>query len=144
MVEAPSVQVLGEPADVGARPLRIVVVDDDRDTVITLMMLLRDEGHEVKGASTAEQMWRALDDFDADVVVLDIGLPDRNGYDVARQLRARFGDRRPTLLAVTAWNKGADKLLARLAGFDHHFGKPYDPLALVGILRSLRSGNTAA
>lgn len=116
--------------------LKVLVVDDDRDTVVSLTLLLEDEGHEVRSASSAGEAWRALRHFDPDVILLDIGLPDRNGYDLAREIRARFGERGPALVAVTAWNKGADKVLARLAGFNHHFGKPYDPLALVGLLRS--------
>lgn len=46
------------------------------------------------------------------MIILDIGLPDRNGYDLAREIRARYGDDGPALVAVTAWNKGADKLLS--------------------------------
>lgn len=116
--------------------LRVLVVDDDRDTLSTLLVLLRDEGHETRSAATAEQAWSALRTFEPDAVLLDIGLPDRNGYDVAREIRSRYG-KRPTLIAVTAWNKGADKLLAKMAGFDHHVGKPYDPNQLLALLGSL-------
>jgi CheY-like chemotaxis protein len=120
-----------------ATPRRVLVVDDDRDTVISLMLLLGDEGYDVRGAHSAGEAWRALAQFVPDVILLDIGLPDRNGYDLAREIRTRFGDDGPSLVAVTAWNKGADKLLAKLAGFNHHVGKPYDPLALVGVLKSV-------
>ncbi|MGQ0652204.1 MAG: response regulator [Betaproteobacteria bacterium] len=77
----------------------MLVVDDERDTLIALRMLLQDEGHEVRMATSANGMWRVLNTFDADVVLLDIGLPDGNGYDVARQLRSRYG-RRPSLIAA--------------------------------------------
>ncbi|MGQ0654967.1 MAG: response regulator [Betaproteobacteria bacterium] len=117
--------------------LKVLIVDDERDTVLSLMLLLGDEGYEVKGAANAGETWRMLAQFDPDVILLDIGLPDRNGYDLAREIRARFGEHRPALVAVTAWNKGADKLLAKLAGFNHHIGKPYDPDALIGVLRSV-------
>lgn len=143
MVEMLSPPVLGEGAGPGSPPFRVIVVDDDRDTLLTLMMLLRDEGYDVKGASTAQQMWRELDTFAADAVLLDISLPDRNGYELAREICARYRDRRPALVAVTAWNKGADKLLARLAGFDRHVGKPYDPMAIAAILKSIRSDRAA-
>lgn len=105
------------------RPPRVLVVDDDKDTVLSLMLLLRSEGHEAKGAGSAAEMWLLMDEFDPDAVLLDITLPDRNGYDTARALRRRYGETRPVLVAVTAWNKGSDRILAELAGFDHHVGK---------------------
>src|SRR5258706_2879061 len=117
-----------------SRPLRVLVVDDDKDTVLSLTLLLRSEGHDVKGAHDSNAMWQIVDHFRPDAILLDIGLPDRNGYDVARTLRRRFGPQTPMLVAVTAWNKGADKLLAQLAGFDHHVGKPYDPQSLLTLL----------
>lgn len=123
-----------------ARPLRVLVVDDDRDTVVSLSLLMRTEGHEVKGAHDATEMWKVVDDFRPDAILLDIGLPDRNGYDIARTLRRRYGPAAPMLVAVTAWNKGADKLLAQLAGFDHHVGKPYDPQSLLTLLAPLTLG----
>src|ERR1051325_9628599 len=75
--------------DRAPRSLRILVVDDDRDAVLSVMMLLREEGHEARGLHNGNDVMAALRDFEADVVLLDIGLPDRNGYDVARQVRAR-------------------------------------------------------
>lgn len=119
------------------RALRVLVVDDDKDAVLSLLLLLRDEGHDARGVYDAAGMWRQIDDFGPDAVLLDITLPDRNGYDVARELRRRFGDERPLLIAVTAWNKGSDRILAELAGFDHHVGKPYAPPALLELLRPL-------
>ena len=80
-------------------------------------------------------MLGAVHEFNADVVLLDIGMPGINGYDIARLVRKTFGGSRPTLIAVTAWTKSADKLMAKAAGFDYHFGKPYDPPALLAILR---------
>jgi len=118
-------------------PVKVLIVDDDRDTVLTLTLLLGDEGYDVRGAASAGEAWRMLLQFDPDVILLDIGLPDRNGYDLAREIRARFGEHGPALVALTAWNKGADRLLAQLAGFNHHIGKPYDPRALIGVLRSV-------
>jgi DNA-binding response OmpR family regulator len=118
------------------RSLRVLVVDDDRDSLTTLQVLMRDEGYDTRSATTAEQTWNAIRTFDPDVVLLDIGLPDRNGYDVAREIRSRFGTR-PTLIAVTGWNKASDKMLAELAGFDHHLGKPYEPQRLLDLLKPL-------
>jgi len=123
-----------------SRPLRVLVVDDDRDTVLSLTLLMRAEGHEVKGVHDSSAMWQVVEQFRPDAILLDIGLPDRNGYDVARTLRRRFGPQTPMLVAVTAWNKGADKVLAQLAGFDHHVGKPYDPQHLLTLLAPLTLG----
>jgi len=119
------------------RPLRVLIVDDEKDTVLTLMALVRSDGHESRGAANAAEVWRCVDDFDPDVVLLDIGLPDRSGYEVARELRQRFGEERPKLIAVTGWNKGSDRILAQIAGFDHHVGKPYDPSALLALIAGL-------
>jgi DNA-binding response OmpR family regulator len=117
--------------------LRVLVVDDERDTVLMLQTLLRSEGHETRGAASAAEMWKVIDAFDPDVVLLDIGLPDRSGYEVARRLRECFGEKRPKLIAVTGWNKGSDKILAQIAGFDHHVGKPYDPNQLLALVASV-------
>jgi DNA-binding response OmpR family regulator len=127
----------GAPNPGRSRTLRVLVVDDDRDTVISLLLLLRSEGYEARAAYDAAGTWKSIGEFDPDVVLLDIGLPDRNGYDVARMLRGRLGDMRPVLVAVTAWNKGSDRILSQLAGFDHHLGKPYEPATLLGLLRPI-------
>jgi DNA-binding response OmpR family regulator len=115
------------------RPLRVLVVDDDRDTVLSLTMLLSEEGHSVVAAHKGKEVLSSIRRFEPDVVLLDIGLPDMTGYDVARAVR-RQGERRPTLIAVTAWNKETDRLMARAAGFDHYLAKPYDPRALLALL----------
>jgi two-component system CheB/CheR fusion protein len=120
----------------GSVPLRVLIVDDDRDTLVTLMILLREEGYETRTAINSANVWAVMREFDPDVVLLDIGLPDRSGYEVARELRKRFGAQRPTLIAVTAWNKASDRMLAELAGFNHHIGKPYDPQRLLALLKA--------
>ena len=119
-----------------SRPLRILVADDDQDTVLSLTMLLEEAGHEVKGTQKGEEVVSHMRHFDPDAVLLDIGMPDRNGYDVARLIRKRSSGRRPLLIAVTAWNKASDRMLAELAGFDHHLAKPYDPKTLLSLLHT--------
>jgi DNA-binding response OmpR family regulator len=118
------------------RPLRIVVADDDRDTVLTLTMLLRDEGHEVHGVSNGRQVLDALGEFDPDVVLLDIGLPEISGWEVARKILLRRGRaHRPAIIGISGeYKQGADKILARIIGFDHYLVKPYDPQALLRLL----------
>jgi len=121
------------------RALRVLVVEDDKDTVLSLMLLLRSEGYDAKGVHSAKQMWESMGEYEPDAVLLDIGLPDRNGYEIARNLRRLYGEEgpRPRLIAVTAWNKGSDKILAQIAGFDHHVGKPYDASELLALLRPM-------
>lgn len=114
--------------------LRVLVVDDDYDEVATLMPLIQDEGHEVRAVYRGSEALGAVRDFVPDVVLLDIGMPDGNGYDIARAISSRWGDQRPRLIAVTGWNQPADRTLARLAGFDHHIAKPYNPGLLLRLL----------
>jgi len=141
MTSQPSVSKFPSSAPSVPRSLRVLVVDDERDTVLMLSTLLRNEGHETRGAGSAADVWRLIDAFDPDVVLLDIGLPDRSGYEVAQELRKRFGEQRPKLIAVTAWNKSSDRILAQIAGFDHHVGKPYDPNTLLALVASLATGH---
>jgi CheY-like chemotaxis protein len=72
-----------------------------------------------------------------DAILLDIGMPKITGYEAARRLRQRYGDECPMLIAVTGWKQASDKILASLAGFDHHVAKPYDPAALTALLSKL-------
>ena len=118
------------------RKRRVLAVDDDRDTRLSLALLLDDEGYDVEVAATVHQFWKALDEFDPDVVLLDIGLVDhRTGFDLARAVNLRHREFRPILIAVTGWDKPSDRTLAELAGFDHHLGKPYDPAKLIELIK---------
>jgi CheY-like chemotaxis protein len=96
-------------------------------------MLLSEEGHSVVAAYKGKEVLSSVRAFQPDVVLLDIGLPDMTGYDVARAVRRQ--DQRPKLIAVTAWNKVTDRLMAKAAGFDYHLAKPYDPQALLALLK---------
>lgn len=126
----------GEPSR-AARSLRILVADDERDTVLTLLMLLRSEGHEVRGVYSGRQALAALDDFEPDAVLLDIALPELSGWEVARRIRGRI-DRSPLLIGISGeYRQGADKILAEIIGFDHYVVKPYEPKALLALLAPL-------
>jgi len=122
---------------IGAQQLRILVADDDRDAVGTLLELLREEGHETRGVYTGLDVLDSVRDFAPDAVLLDIGMPHISGYEVARELRLRYASARPLLIAVTGRAQPSDRVLAQLAGFDHHIAKPYDPAQLLGLLRPL-------
>jgi DNA-binding response OmpR family regulator len=117
--------------------LRILVADDDRDAVGTLLELLRDEGHEVRGVYTGLDVLDSVRDFSPDAVLLDIGMPRVSGYEVARELRIRYASARPVLIAVTGRNDASDRMLAQMAGVDHHVAKPYDPAALLSLIAQL-------
>jgi DNA-binding response OmpR family regulator len=123
--------------------LRIVVADDDPDTVRTLQLLLEDEGHEVKTASDGPAALHAVRDFGADVLLLDIGMPGMNGFEVAQKLRERYGSAKPTLIAITGRDTAADKSFARSTGFDHHVAKPYEPRQLIALIDSLARAGSA-
>ena len=115
--------------------MRVLVVDDDRDTVISLLMLVREEGHEAHGVHSGRHVLGAVIDFDPDVVLLDINLPERSGWEVARAIRDRSGRRRPVLIGISGeYRHGADKILAEVLGFDHYLIKPYPPAELVRLL----------
>ncbi|MDP3762205.1 MAG: ATP-binding protein [Ramlibacter sp.] len=119
-------------------PRRVLVVDDNRDAADTLAELLRMLGNEVLVAHDGTGALACAPQFKPDVVLLDIGLPDLNGYEVARQLRQVTGMRQPRLIALTGWGQYEDKRRAADAGFDDHWTKPVDPARLQELSRNLR------
>jgi CheY-like chemotaxis protein len=121
----------------GAQSLRVLVADDDRDGALTLATLLQLEGYAVLTVHGGQEALDATRDFKPHVVLLDIGMPKITGYEAARRLRQRYGDDCPMLIAVTGWKQASDKILANLAGFDHHVAKPYDPSELIRLLATL-------
>ena len=118
-------------------PLRVLVADDDRDTVVTLTTLLAQEGHETRGVESGSDVEALVRVFNPDAVLLDIGMPGKNGYEIARSLRQELGVAVPLLIAVTSYGRAADKLLAQIAGFHHHISKPYEMQEIVSILAAL-------
>jgi len=126
------------------RRLRILVADDERDQVMTLALLLADEGHEVREVYRGSEVLRVVRDFDPDVALIDIGMPGMTGYDAAREIRQVLGGTRPLLVAVTGWKQSSDRILAKLAGFDHHLAKPFDPQALLTLIEPLARDSAAA
>jgi len=128
----------GVTGRLGALPSkRILVVDDNRDAGDSLAMILRILGVDVRVARSGQEALAALDSFDADIVLLDIGMPDMDGYEVARRIRARGGSASPAIVAVTGWGQEQDRRRAKEAGFDHHLVKPADLQALNALLASL-------
>lgn len=89
------------------------------------------DGHEIRVSNDGAQVLTAAEAFRPHVVLLDIGMPKLNGYEVAQRIRAATWGRSMTLVAVTGWGQNEDKRRAMEAGFDHHFTKPLD-LDLLG------------
>jgi hypothetical protein len=108
------------------RRRRVLVVDDNVDSATSLMMLLQAMGHEVEGAHDGLEALAAAQRFAPDTVLLDIGLPRLNGYEVARRLRSEAAGRSYLLVALTGWGQEEDRTRAHAAGFDHHLVKPVD------------------
>jgi PAS domain S-box-containing protein len=106
------------------RPRRVLIVDDNDDAAVTMQLLLTTLGHETSVARTGLEALERAPEFRPDVVLLDIGLPGLDGYEVARRLRAQDAERMVRLVAVTGWGQPADRARAQEAGFDVHLVKP--------------------
>ena len=121
------------------RALRVLVADDEPDTVLTLIELLREEGHEAHGVRDGTEVMPAIREFDPDVVLLDIAMPGMSGWEVARKIRQICGQERPLLIAISGvYKQSADQILGKLAGFNYYLAKPYDPSVLITLLRDAR------
>ena len=120
-----------------ARPLRVLVVDDDRDVRMTLGILLRSEGIDVRLASGGMQVPQAVAQFEPDAVLLDLAMSDHNGIDVAQELTQCYGERCPVLIAVTGHGSKVDRQRTAEVGFLHHVTKPYDPDTLLKVVLSI-------
>jgi CheY-like chemotaxis protein len=124
--------------------LRILVVDDDVDTVNTLAFILRDEGYVVHPAYTGNEALQAARLFRPDVVIHELAVPGMSGYAVAQSIRVGFTDlRRPFMIAISGmWKEQPDKRVAEQMGFDAYLTKPCDPAALLRLVDSFRRSRT--
>jgi PAS domain S-box-containing protein len=118
---------------------RILVVDDNSDCADSLGLLLQLLGNEVRVAHAARAAIEVANEFGPRVVLLDIGLPTMNGYEVARKMKEQPWARNSVLIAVTGWGEAIDRQRSKEAGFDHHLVKPVDPDALATLLSSLNA-----
>jgi signal transduction histidine kinase len=121
-----------------AAPRRILVVDDERLSAASWGRLLRLAGHETRTAHDGIEAIEVADEFRPDVVLLDIGLPKMNGYEVAHRIRHQPWGQGVVLVALTGWGQETDRQRSQAAGFDHHLVKPLDPSALLRLLASLQ------
>ena len=115
---------------------RILIVDDNQDAAESLSMLLELEGHEVRVAHLGKTALSLAHEFRPDTVVLDIGMPDLSGYEVATRLRREPWATNLQLIALTGWGQDHDRRRALDAGFDHHLIKPVNPEQLSGLIAS--------
>jgi signal transduction histidine kinase len=115
-------------------PRRVLVVDDNVDNAESLALLLRLGGHEARTAQTGPGAIAAASEFRPEVVLLDIGLPGMDGYEVARRLREGTGGKTLLLVAQTGYGQEDDRCRSRQAGFDAHLVKPIDPGTLLTLL----------
>jgi CheY-like chemotaxis protein len=118
---------------------RVLIVDDNEDAANSLALLLKLGGHETASVYTAADALQRAHVFRPDVVLLDIGLPGMDGYEVAQKMRELPGLRDIRLIAVTGYGRSDDRLRARDAGFDDHLTKPVEYALLERTLAGLRA-----
>jgi CheY-like chemotaxis protein len=117
---------------------RILVVDDNKDSADSLSIMLKIIGMDVHTAYDGLEAVEAAAAFKPDVVLLDIGLPQLNGYEAARRIREQPWGKDMVLVAVTGWGQEEDRRRSQEAGFNAHMVKPVDPAALQQILAALK------
>src|SRR5207302_11010328 len=123
---------------------RVLVVDDNLDSAESTAAFLRLEGHEVKTVGDGNEALSSVRVFAPHVIVLDIGLPGLDGYEVARQLRERGDTSHALLIAMTGYGQQDDRQRAVDAGFDYHFVKPTDPREIQRAIEHGRPAERAA
>jgi two-component system CheB/CheR fusion protein len=116
---------------------RILVVDDNTDAAESLAALLAISGHETRLAHDGRQAVAAAATFKPDVVFLDIGMPELDGHETARQIREQPWGKQIVLVALTGWGQSEDRRRSKEAGFDHHLVKPADPTVVAKLIASL-------
>lgn len=116
---------------------RILVIDDNIDSAECMALLLRLGGHEVQMAHDGQAALDTALTFQPQIVLLDLGLPKLDGYEVARRLRAHPQIQKAILIALTGFGRAEDHQLSEQAGFDHHLTKPVDPNTVEALIKSL-------
>jgi signal transduction histidine kinase/ActR/RegA family two-component response regulator len=128
-----------KPQDIDAAAgYRLMVVDDNQDAAVSLAMLLRLQGHEVRVVHDGPSALEQAQAFDPAMVFLDIGMPGMDGHEVARKIRQQPGLENVVLAALTGWGQKEDRRRTAEAGFDHHLVKPPEPEAVARLLAGLK------
>jgi CheY-like chemotaxis protein/two-component sensor histidine kinase len=123
---------------------RVLVVDDNVDAAVSLGMLLRLAGQEVRVAYDGATALRQAQEFQPHLVLLDIGMPGMDGYEVCRHMRQELGMDQTTVVALTGWGQDEDRRRSQEAGFNHHIVKPVEPSALRRLLDDLATDPSAS
>jgi DNA-binding response OmpR family regulator len=116
---------------------RVLVVDDNRDAAESLAVFLQLGGHTVKTAYDGIEAIEAAESFRPDLILLDIGMPNLNGYEACRRIRDTAWGKNMTVIAQTGWGQEDDKRRTRDAGFDDHLVKPVDPISVMKLVAAL-------
>jgi signal transduction histidine kinase len=138
-VDAPAPAPAAAPAGQAARPLGILIVEDNEDARVSLEMILAADGHVVHTAADGRAGLAAFERIAPDAALIDIGLPEMDGYELARAIRARHAE--PLLVALTGYGQPEDEARAAEAGFDAHLVKPVDVARLRALLARARRGS---
>jgi signal transduction histidine kinase/ActR/RegA family two-component response regulator len=141
---APTSEAVPDTTESRLAKTRVLVVDDNHDAGDSLGQVLDMLGAEVRVARDGAEGIEAFAAHRPSVVLLDIGMPGLNGYDVAREIRTRFPEHPATLVALTGWGQEDDRRRAREAGFDHHLVKPAEIDALQKLLSSIEGGGASS
>ena len=136
MISGAPVQANASAANPKRLARRVLIVDDNRDAADTLALLLTQLGATAHAVHSGEAALAALDKFKPEAILLDIGMPGMDGYEVARSIRANTKHRGSLLIALTGWGQEQDQRRSRAAGFDHHLIKPPDLDRLRELLES--------
>jgi len=139
---SPAAVELPEPVSTAVGARRVLVVDDNVDAAESLALVLRADGHVVWSAFSGEVGLEVAARVRPDVVVLDIGLPGRSGYQVAQALRGRHETAACTLVALTGYGQPEDRDRTARAGFDRHLIKPVDPETILAVVRAAPATST--
>jgi CheY-like chemotaxis protein len=131
-----SVETSAKSESAAANPLRVLVVDDNHDNVDCCLLLFRRSGFEVRAAYSGPEALAVAAEFQPHAMLLDIGMPEMSGYEVARHIRATPWGSATMLIAVSGWGQEGDKQQAIAAGFNHHVTKPIDFPKLQSLLAS--------
>jgi len=130
---------MSEPGSVSRR---VLVVDDNQDSAETIAMLVELWGHQARIVHSGPAALEEAPGWRPEVVLLDIGLPGIDGYEVARRLRQEPAMAGALLVAMTGYGQERDRRMSSEAGFDHHLVKPVDPAVLQSLLASAASSGT--
>jgi CheY-like chemotaxis protein len=130
--------------EAGAILRKILVVDDNRDSVESLAMLLKMLGHETYLAYDGLEAVQTAERIRPELILLDIGLPKLNGYEVCRKIREQEWSQATVIVALSGWGQEADRRKSEEAGFNHHMVKPLDYNLLMDVLAELPSPRTGA